>query len=152
MVLQALSIDEMLNDQRPALGGGLIVPSSPATFLDCAHRSRPLPEHLSTPWECEGRKITGGCEGLGCFAGIAVEHMTNEPKSLVPRLGRMDWTSFPIAFPVKTDWEEVKLTKLGMVPGLCQHPILPGKVLPGTAPSAEQRGGSCGDGNIPPRG
>lgn len=66
--------------------------------------------------------------------------MTNEPKSLVPRLRRMDWTSFPITFPVKTDWEEVKLTKLGMVPGLCQHPILLGRVLPGTAPSAEQRG------------
>lgn len=31
---------------------------------------------------------------------------------------------FPIAFPMKTDWEEVKLTELRMAPGLRQHPIL----------------------------
>lgn len=56
------------------------------------------------------------------------------------------------SFPVKTDWEEIKLTELGMITGLCWHPILLGKVLPGTAPSAEQRRGSCSDGNIPPHG
>lgn len=136
--------------------GGLIFPSSQAAFLHCARRSRPLPEHLmlrSASREGEGRKITGGCESSGCFAGVAVGRTTSEPESLVPQ-AREDGLGllFPMAFPVKTDWEEVKPTELGTVPRLCQHPILLGEVLPGTAPSAEQRGRSCGDGNIPPRG
>lgn len=93
MVLQALSTDEIPNNRLPTLGGGLIFLSSQATFLVCACGCRPLPEPLMlwcAPHQHGERKITVGCESLGCFVGIAGGCMTNKPKSLIPTLGRMD--------------------------------------------------------------
>lgn len=100
--------------------------------------------------KCEGRRRTCGCKNLGCFIGIAagVQPMDLNPWS--PSWG----LDLSLYFPLHSQFEqtEKKPSCLTWVPGLCQHPILLGKVFPGTAPRAEPRGGSDGDGNIPARG
>lgn len=97
---------------------------------------------------CEGRKISCGSKNLGCFTGIAAGCTTCEPESLLPRLGRMDLDLyFPLHSPLK--WTGKESGCLTWFPGLCQHPILLGKVFLGTVPSTEQRAGSGGGRNLP---
>lgn len=95
--------------------------------------------------------MTCGCKNLGCFTGIAAGCMTHEPESLVPMLGRLDINLY---FPLHSQLKQTgkKSSCQTWVSGLYQHPILLGKVYPGTVPQAEQEGGSSGGGNIPPWG
>lgn len=144
------STEELLNNWEEEL----VFLCSQVTFLDSACRSGPLPEHLMlcSPPKCKERKMTCGCKNLGCFTGIAAGCTTHEPQPLVPRLGRLDMDLY---FPLHSQLNQTgkKSSCLAWVPGLYQHPILLGKVFPGTVPRAEQRGGSSGGGgNIPPRG
>lgn len=96
-----------------------------------------LPKHLmlcSPSPKCKERKITCGCKNLGCFTGIAAGCTTHEPESLVPRLGRLDMDLY---FPLHSQLKQTgkKSSCLTCVPGLYQHPILLGKVFPGTIPT-----------------